>query len=520
MVLVLLLRLGTPCHAEEKEETVTFAIHLFEIRGNTLFTEDAIEKVLKPFAGGEKSAEDVEKARDALEQLYHEQGYPAVLVNIPEQTVEEGVVRLQVIESRIGRVKVTGNRYFSRSKIMQRLPSIIPGEILYVPRVQEDLGRVNRNPDLKVAPVLAPGEEQGLIDVELKVADRLPLHGSLEVNNRSTHDTTDLRVNGLLRYDNLWQKEHSVSLQYQTSPQDMDEVQVVAGSYVLPAPWNEDFLLALYSVWSDSQTAFGEGFKVLGKGNIFGARLVMPLPAQGLYSHNLTAGLDYKDFDETLGFQSEAEGGVKTPMRYLPLLFSYNATLPDPWGQTRLSGGLNVAFRGLVTDQRQFEVKRFQAKGNYLFVTLGAERSQKLPWGMGLFLKLDGQIAAQPLISNEQYSAGGMESVRGYKESEVQGDDAAHASIEFLGPDVGDLVGLSGKLQVVPFLFYDFATLRTQEPLPEQDEWQHIQGVGFGLRGTITKYLEYEVSAARAMEDTDKVEKGDYEVYFKVKAAF
>ncbi|MBN1105203.1 MAG: ShlB/FhaC/HecB family hemolysin secretion/activation protein [Deltaproteobacteria bacterium] len=509
------------CHAQQQQEqTVTFEIRLFEIKGNTLFDEFDIEQVLRPFAGPEKTAEDVEKARDALEKLYHEKGYPAVFVNIPEQTVEEGTVRLQVIESRIGRVKVSGNRYFSRTKIRKKLASLQPGEILYVPAVQEDLAIINRNPDLKVAPVLAPGRELGLIDVELKVADRLPLHGSLELNNRSTHDTTDLRANALIRYDNLWQKEHSVSVQYQTSPQDMDEVQVIAGSYVLPAPWNEDFLVALYGVWSDSETAFGEGFRVTGKGNIFGARLVMPLPGKDAYNHNVTAGLDYKNFDETLGFLSEAEGGVKTPMRYLPLLFSYNGTLQDSWGQTRFSGGLNMVFRGLVTDQRQFEVKRYQAKGNYLFATLGVERMQKLPFGFGLFAKLDGQIADQPLISNEQFTAGGMESVRGYKESEVLGDDAIHGTIELLGPDLGDLVGLTGKVQFLPFLFYDFATLRTQEPLPEQDEWQTIQGVGVGVRGKISKYVEYEVSAARALEDTDKVVSGDYEVYFKVKAAF
>jgi hemolysin activation/secretion protein len=139
---------------------------------------------------------------------------------------------------------------------------------------------------------------------------------------------------------------------------------------------------------------------------------------------------------------------------------------------------------------------------------------------MGLYAKLDGQIANQPLISNEQYNAGGMESVRGYKESEVPGDDAIHGSIELLGPDLGDWMGLTGKVQLMPFVFYDFATLRTQEPLPEQDEWQTLQGVGLGLRGTITKYVEYEVVGARALEDTDKVKSGDFEVHFKVKVAF
>ena len=36
----------------------------------------------------------------------------------------------------------------------------------------------------------------------------------------------------------------------------------------------------------------------------------------------------------------------------------------------------------------------------------------------------------------------------------------------------------------------------------------------------ITRYLEYELEYAKALEDTDKVTSGDYQVYFKVKAQF
>jgi len=281
-------------YGQAEDQQPAFEISAFEVEGNTLLLEAEIQSSLAGFAGPSKTAEDVETARDALEGLYHKKGYPTVLVNIPEQTVEEGVVRLRVLESKIRRVKVTGNRYFTMDKILRELPSFRPGEILYVPKVEAELNKVNRNPDFKVAPVLMPGKEAGAIDVELKVKDRLPLHGSVELNNRSSHDTTDLRLNAMIRYDNLWQKEHSISFQYQTSPEDKDEVQVAAGSYVLPAPWKDDHLVALYGIWSDSDTAFGEGFDVVGKGNIFGARYVMPLPSYKLYTHNVTLGLDYK----------------------------------------------------------------------------------------------------------------------------------------------------------------------------------------------------------------------------------
>jgi hemolysin activation/secretion protein len=507
-------------YAAENGETAVFQIKAFDLEGNTIFPANKLQETLKPFTGSRKTAADVEKARDALEKLHHDAGYPAVVVNIPEQTVEGGVIRLQVIESRIGRVKVSGNRYFTTEKIMRDLPSFQPGEMLYVPRVQQEIGRLNRNEDFKVDPVMAPGKEPGTVDVELKVADRLPLHGSLELNNRASHDTTDLRLNTMLRYDNLWQREHSISLQYQTSPEKLDEVQVVAGSYVLRAPWHEDHTVALYGIWSDSNTATGEGFSVVGKGLIFGTRYVIPLPPYKLYGHSLTLGVDYKDFQESLGFATANESSVDTPVTYMPFSASYSASLQDEWGITQFSGGLNLSFRGLVSDQREFEAKRYQGKPNYLYVTAGAQRTQKLPWETGLFVKVDGQVADQPLIDNEQYSAGGVDSVRGYKESEALGDHALHATVEFSLPDPLKKFGIGKRLQMSPYLFYDVARLMLKDPLPGQDENITLQGVGAGVRGSLLKYLEYQFDWAMALSKTDLTQRNDQQVYFKLKFVF
>lgn len=506
--------------AQEKDDNVSFEIIGFTIEGNSLLTEGMLLDVLTPFTGKAKTALDVEKARDVLESFYHNKGYPTVLVNIPEQTVEDGLVRLHVIESRIKEVKVSGNRFYTRESIRKRLPSLEPGEVIYMPRLQREFAVANRSPDMKISPILIPGKEMGTIDIELKVDDKLPLHGSLELNNRSTHTTSDLRLNGSIRYDNLWQREHSLSIQYQTSPEDPGEVQLLAESYVFSAPWNPGHVIALYAVWADSDTAFGDGFQVIGKGKIFGARYIMPLPSLEKFSHNITIGIDYKDFDEDVSFSESEEEGLKTPIAYLPLLISYSATKDDGDSRTQFSLGLNMAFRNLVTDQREFEIKRFKARGNYLYATAGIERLQKLPFKMSLFAKLDGQIADQPLISNEQYVAGGMESVRGYQESELSGDNALHGSLEIIFPETGSPFGFPEKLKGTPYLFYDLAELWKKDPLPEEERSQFIHGTGAGIRGAITDNFDYVIDGALALKDTEDVRRGHYHFYFKAKYQF
>jgi hemolysin activation/secretion protein len=528
----ILLAPAIPVCAEE-EPVMQFEIQGFIVEGNTLLPDKpldedpksplkdipTIQTELEGFIGQEKTVDDIEKARESLEQTYHKQGYPTVIVNIPEQTLEDGMVRLEVIESTIRRVRVTGNNYYTMENIRADLPTLREGEVLNLPHLQEELMLANRNPDLRVEPLLTPGKQMGTVDVELKVTDKMPLHGSLELNNRNSTDTTDLRLNGVLRYENLWQQEHSASLQYQTSPQDTDEVQVIAGSYVLPTPWHDDHRLAFFSVWSDSNTAFGEGFQMVGSGFIFGARYVLPLAPYEQFSHNLSAGFDYKDFNETATFFDE---DLKTPITYLPLTLAYNGLLPGEDNSTRFSAGVNMAFRGLVSDQREFEIKRYHARANYIYLTAGVEHDHKLPWDTSLFVKVDGQLADQPLVSNEQYSAGGMESVRGYKESSSAGDDAIHSTVELRGPDLtAQIPWLSSTpLDARPFVFYDIACLSVIDPLSSQDASINIQGTGFGLRGSATSYLDYETDVTWALRSREQVESGDVMVYFKLKSKF
>lgn len=504
---------------QEQGSKMTFEIKEYVIKGNTLLTYERLTDALRSFTGPGCTAADVERARRRLETLYHDEGYPTVLVNIPQQEVNEGIVILEVIESTIGEVRVTGNRFYTREKILEKLTSFKSGEILYIPRVQYELNRMNRNVDLEVTPLLMPGRKIGTTDVELRVKDHFPLHGSIEYNNRHTHDTTDTRINGIVRYDNLWQREHSLTLQYQTSPQDSNEVQVCAASYVMPAWWNVEHIVALYAVDSDSETAFGEGFEVIGKGRIYGMQYVIPLPYYNMYFHSVSFGIDYKDFEESMGYQG-GENALETPLTYMPVSVGYRSSLLDTWGRTSWSSSLNFALRGIVTDREEFEAKRYKAKGNYTYLKLGIERDQVLPFGFRLSVKCDGQISDQPLVSNEQYAAGGMTSVRGYMESEGVGDDAVHATVEFMAPDIAEVLGMGDLHSVVPYLFYDTAGLRTLEPLPEQDDDTGLRGAGFGVRGRITRYLEFQADWAWALKDTDKTDKHDSQAYFRIKGQF
>src|SRR5262245_55890187 len=137
-----------------------------EIRvlGNSKLPPLAVETAVYPHTGPGKNIEDIESARQALESAYRVAGYSTVFVDIPEQSVDDGVVRLRVTESKLERVRIEGARYFSARRIRAALPQATAGEVPNIPQLQRDLAQLNTETgDRTVTPVLAAGPRPGTV---------------------------------------------------------------------------------------------------------------------------------------------------------------------------------------------------------------------------------------------------------------------------------------------------------------------------------------------------------------------
>ncbi|MBI3545018.1 MAG: ShlB/FhaC/HecB family hemolysin secretion/activation protein [Gammaproteobacteria bacterium] len=510
---------------KSKATAPNFTVMEYQIEGNSVLPVMAIEQAVYPHLGEGKTIDDVEGARKSLEQTYQKAGYSTVFVDIPEQDVVNGVVRLRVIEGRVSRLSVTGSRYYSLGRIRAQVPALAAGSVPYLPAVQQQVNAVNNvSADRQITPVFRAGRTPGTVDVELKVKDQPPWHASLEVNNRYSGNTSRTRASGQLRYDNLWQRGHSLSLQYQTAPQKTDEVSVASVSYLLRAD-NDDDLTALYAVRSRSDVAAVGDISVIGSGDIYGLRRIIPLPPGKQYFHSLSLGIDLKDFRENVVLQGA--DSVETPIRYLSFSIAYNASLPGETASNQFSASLNFSLRGLADrkidclgqEVDQFECKRFNAHSNYFYLKGDYQRTQRLAQGMSWIAKIGGQLADQPLISNEQFSAGGADSVRGYLESERLGDNGLQASLEWRSPSLGG-ENTAGVQELLLLIFTDAAYLRVNHPLPEQQARFNLMSAGSGVRFTAWKNWQGELDWARAFKDGAVTKSGMDRLHFKLEYGF
>lgn len=518
----------TEAPAQAPEPPPTFDILEYRVEGNTVLSRRQIELAVYPYLGPRRTIDDVQKARDALEKAYRDAGYATVYVDIPEQQVKHGIVRLTITEGKLSRVQVKGSRYYLLSRIREKLPALAPGAVLHMPQLQEQLAALNRTgADLQVTPVFRAGSTPGTVEVDLRVRDELPLHAAVEINNRYTQDTEKLRLLGSVRYDNLWQRGHSALLQYQTAPQDTDQVKVYSFNYVFRTNAARD-VWAFYAVDSQSKVAPVGDITVLGAGNILGGRWIHSLRASAEFQDSLSFGLDIKDFDEDV---QVGGAGIQTPIRYYPFSLGYTASRPYAQGTTGY--GLSLLFSLRALSERtvdcggleldQFECKRSGAKPNFLYLRGEYQRTHAFKNNWGVTVRLEGQLASQPLVSNEQFAAGGMDSVRGYLESEVLGDEGVRASVELRTPSFGPAGALQDLHGVA---FADGAALSLQNALPETPDQFNLASVGLGLRASAWKRLHSHLYWARALKEGASgdggpvTDKGENRWHFRLEYAF
>jgi hemolysin activation/secretion protein len=456
-----------------------FAILEFRVLHNSVLSTREIERAVYPHLGPNKTIEDVQAARADLEKAYHDAGYSTVYIDIPEQGVDSGVIRLAVTEGRLDHVAVHGTRYFMNRRILAAVPSLQPGVVPHFPDVQKQMNSLNQaSPDLSVAPVLKPGPQPGTVDVDLKVKDTLPLHANVEVNDRYTADTSHTRVNVNVSYDNLFQRYQTLSLGYQTAPEDSRDARVISGTYLIPLP-SLSATLALFGVKTDSDVATVGTLGVIGKGQVYGTRYVIQLPSIGKYVPNFTLGVDYKDFNESILL--EASPGLQTPIKYLSWSAAYGANMAYGQTTTSFTFTTNFGIRGVLNKPNEFESKRANAKPDYIYWHLDASHVHPVFFGTEVALRLSGQYTTEPLIDNEQFAIGGVESVRGYLEAEDLGDLGFDASVEFRSPHLKSLFGVHPREAYV-YTFYDVGVVSLIEPLATQTTRNDLQGYGLGFR--------------------------------------
>jgi len=461
------------------DDEVRFPISRFDVSGNTLLAPAEVQAALGPYTGQGRDFGDVQRALEALEALYHARGYKVVTVQLPEQELNGGVVRLNVIQARVSRVSVSGNRWFSEQNIRAALPTLQPGQTPNLQAVSANLRLVNENPARKVKLNLAGGEADDEVEARVEVVDESPWKVMLSVDNTGTESTGETHAGVMLQHANLWGRDHVGSLQYTTTAEHPSRVAVWSAGYHIPlyALGDAVDLFASYSNVDSGVVAAGIfDLAVSGKGAVYGARYTHALARRGSFESRLVYGVDYKAYKNSVLFGGQDFGNDVT-VHPLSIGWAGTAVMPDGEANFALTVLQNIA-GGSRGGSHDFAAVRSGAKAGYTMLRFSAAIANVIAGDWQTRVLLNGQATGDALVPGEQFGAGGSTTVRGFGERDLATDSGFVTNVELYTPNLCTRAFWQCRL----LGFYDSAWGERNHILPGELRRTAISSVGLGLR--------------------------------------
>jgi hemolysin activation/secretion protein len=406
-------------------------VHDIHVVGSTVFSEAEINEVTAPFKNRELFTEDLERLRLTLTLLYINKGYLTSGAIIPDQDVTFGVIKVQIIEGKLTRIDVEGNRWFSSSYLRDRLELGLRTPVTLGP-LQEQMQLLQQDRRIeRINGELRPGDVPGENVLNVKVADRNPFHATMEVNNYQTPLVGEARGIGTLTHDNLTGHGDPLSVSY---GQSSGAFPIVYGSYELPLNRYGTTFSPYYRRYDFK--LIEHPFNVLDintNTEIIGMSLRQPIYrtvtdevafsiiGEHLYTQSFVGDQGTPFF---LGASNTGVGTVSA-LRFAQD-WTHRTVDTVVALRSRFSVGLNVLGATINSNSDTPDGQFFSWLGQFQGIHQFGEKL----FGMQLLGRMDLQLTNSPLFPLEQVALGGRYTVRGYREVTILRDNAFIASVE------------------------------------------------------------------------------------------
>jgi hemolysin activation/secretion protein len=180
-------------------------VRAFRIDGATLLSSEVLQKALAGFVERDLSLTQLQEAAWVVTQTYREAGW---LVNafVPQQEVEQGQVRIQVVEARLGQIHVDiqpdvriGEQQI-RDLVLAQIQS---GQPLSLARVDHALMLIDELAGVLSSGSFAPSQTEGATDLVILVGGGKTVDTQLSVDNHGARTTGENRRSASFNVNSL-----------------------------------------------------------------------------------------------------------------------------------------------------------------------------------------------------------------------------------------------------------------------------------------------------------------------------
>ncbi len=455
-----------------------FIVKEFKVTGNTLIDDATLAPILEVGDGLEVTLGILHLIAQEINSLYATRGYVLTRAYVPEQEIENGIVTIQVVEGRLGKIEVSGNEKFKEEDIQARLQPLLGDPALREHTLEKYLLGLNAIQGLKVKAVLKPGEVFGTSDLTLQTEESRTFRIAFDADNFGSRFTGEQRYGLTGEVGSLFVLGDRLFIRGVKSNEDQNYINP---SYSIPiGPYGTTFSLS----YIFTEFNLGGELAVLnagGQASIFTMDVTHSLFQTRSSEFHLSLGGEIRNFENGLAGAPSSDDKLRDAYIAAGGFFKdslrartfYNLRLQQGFSESDVSDPLN---------------SRFQGRGDALISSFDITRYQSAFIGKTfLIMAAKGQVVSKRVLSPDQFAIGGFGSVRGYPLAEAAGDNGYFVSAELVVPFPFKVTVIENprKIQLDQvlslFAFLDHGKVFIKDRQPGEND-KRLSGVGLGVR--------------------------------------
>jgi hemolysin activation/secretion protein len=469
-----------PPQGSEFSDKIT--VQRFEVTGSSIFSAAELSKITAPLVNKQLDFSQLLQVANDITQLYTSKGYVNSGAYIPGDQLfapAGAVVKIAIIEGSVEDIVITGNKRLDPNYIKSRI-ALGAGKPLKIDRVIERLQVLQQDPLIKsLGTELLAGKNPGTSIIQIKVTENPTWNAGLTIANNRTPSIGEIQALINVGQSNLTGAGDGLNLSYGKS-EGSNSLDL---NYSLPVNPHNGTVRLQYS--NSNSRVIESPFDRLGiDGTAQDIALGYRQPLIQTPSQEFALGvtLNHRQTDtgylkaiigNRIGYPSPgADVNGLTRLTAIRFLQDYvtRDTVQVFAARSQVSLGLNILNPTIAPSSP--DGKFLSWRGQAQYVRALAPNS--------IFLaRVESQLADRPLLPLEQVGFGGQDTVRGYRQDLLLGDNGVLGTIEarfpiFSPPDRSHL------LQIVPF--FDMAWVGNKPGDIPSPKVNTIASTGVGLR--------------------------------------
>lgn len=476
-----------------------------DLTGNHAYTQEQLLALLGSYQDKTYDLAGMQELANTLTRYYRDAGYPFARVYLPAQGLENGVLRLQVVEGRYGQVKAEGDAALA-AKAQAYLDPLKTGGVIESAPLERAALLLSDLPGVTVSPIVRPGQEMGTGDLAVQVERGDRVNGSVGLDNQGNRYTGQYRANAALAINSPFMLGDQITLRAQRTSENLNY-----GDVGYSAPLGSSGLRGRIG-YGYTGYELGKEFSDLdAHGSARVASVGLSYPLIRSQSRNLTIGVDF--LHKKLRDDYRAAGIVQDKFsNSVPIAAQFDVR--DSLG----GGGLTYGALSWTPGTLKLDGKlaagdslSAQSAGHYSKLNLDIARLQSVSSRWTVFGRFSGQWTNDNLDSSEDFGLGGPAGVRAYPVGEGYGDRGWLTQLE-----VRYAAGA-----VTPFAFYDAGRVQiSAHPWQAGDNFRAVAGAGVGARVAVAGWRGEATVAWRTDGGAPQSDSKDHKPLFWISAQY